>query len=202
MVLGTTRSGEAGTEALVEDIGDELQGLLNFVIPRGDCGATGPTGPTGPTGARGATGPTGATGPAGAASAAIAYQLGALRNQTAGGGLALSTLQADPESDYALGADHIVLRLAGTYLLHYVVFVPQGAAIDTVLRLQANERTLLSSVVRAVKRADSAQSATFCGQALIVAERGTVVRVASSGLLNLTDSASNTAVSLSVDRVV
>ena len=55
MVIGTTKSGEAGTEASVEDIGDELQGLLNFIIPAG------PTGPTGPAG------------PAGAASAAIAY---------------------------------------------------------------------------------------------------------------------------------
>ena len=184
MVIGTTKSGEAGTEASVEDIGDELQGLLNFIIPAG------PTGPTGPAG------------PAGAASAAIAYQLGSLRNRQTGGGLLLSTLQADPEADYALGEDSVTIRLAGTYMLRYTVYVPEQASIDTVLRLQANEQTLLSSVVRAVKRANSGQSATFSGQALLVAERGAVVRVTSSSALNLTDTAANTSVSLAIDRVV
>ena len=161
-----------------------MQGLLNFVIP---AGATGPTGPTGP---------------AGALSAALAYQLGTLRSQSNGGGLALSTLQADPEDGYSLGVDHVVIHSAGTYLLRYTVFVPEAAAIDTVLRLQANDQTLLSSVVRAVKGASCGHSATFSGQALIVAERETTVRVTSSSILNLTDSAANTAVSLSIDRVV
>ena len=38
------------------DSGDETQGLLDFVIPRGDTGPIGPTGAAGPKGATGATG--------------------------------------------------------------------------------------------------------------------------------------------------
>ena len=155
--------------------------MLDFVIPAG---------------------PTGPTGPAGAASAALAYQLGSLRNQQTGGGLVLSTLLADPEGDYSLGEDAVIIRSAGTYLVRYTVFVPEQTAVDTVLRLQANEQSLLSSVVRAVKGAGSGQSATFSGQALLKADAGTAVRVISSSALNLTDTAANTSVSLSIDRVV
>ena len=65
----------------VQDVGDERQGLLDFVLPAGA------TGPTGATGATGATGPAGPAGPAGKGTAAMAYQLGSLRNEAADGSL-------------------------------------------------------------------------------------------------------------------
>ena len=167
----------------VQDVGDERQGLLDFVLP---AGATGPAGPAGP---------------AGKGTAALAYQLGSLRNAAADGALTLSTLLASPAEDYALSQNALTLREAGTYLLRYTVFVPEQAAIDTVLRLQANEQTLLSSVVHAVKSAGAGQSATFSGQALLVAGADTLVRLTSSAALNIAGTAANASATLSAERI-
>jgi hypothetical protein len=71
---GTTTTGSPGTAANVTNVGTTAAAVFNFLIPRGDVGATGPTGATGsqgpigntgPAGATGPTGPTGATGPQG-----------------------------------------------------------------------------------------------------------------------------------------
>ena len=56
-----------------------------------------------------------------------------------------------------------------------------------MLHLQANEQTLLASVIRAVKNAG--QSATFTAQALLVAGANTSVRLISSTALNIADTA-------------
>ena len=72
ITIGTTTTGEAGTDATVINSGTDENVILDFTIPAGATGPTGPagadgaigaTGPTGPAGADGATGP---TGPAGA----------------------------------------------------------------------------------------------------------------------------------------
>ena len=68
--VNSTTTGAPGTDASVTNSGDEVNVMLDFVIPRGATGATGPQGPQGETGATGPTGPTGpqgATGPTGAA---------------------------------------------------------------------------------------------------------------------------------------
>ena len=71
IAVGTVTTGAAGSSATVINSGTSSAATFDFVIPRGDTGATatGATGATGPQGATGATGPqgaTGATGPAGA----------------------------------------------------------------------------------------------------------------------------------------
>lgn len=43
--VGTTQTGEAGTEATVQNGGTTSAAVLNFVIPRGEKGDTGATGP-------------------------------------------------------------------------------------------------------------------------------------------------------------
>jgi hypothetical protein len=67
--VGTTTTGEAGTNANVVNSGTTSAAVLDFTIPRGDKGEKGDTGPTGPTGAAstvaGPTGPTGSTGSTG-----------------------------------------------------------------------------------------------------------------------------------------
>ena len=72
--VGTTTTGEAGTNASVTNSGDETNVILDFTIPRGDTGPAGPagergsagdTGPAGPAGERGPAGETGPAGPAG-----------------------------------------------------------------------------------------------------------------------------------------
>jgi hypothetical protein len=66
ITIGTVTTGAPGSSATITNVGTAENAILNFVIPRGDVGATGATGPTGATGATGAAGPTGATGPQGA----------------------------------------------------------------------------------------------------------------------------------------
>jgi hypothetical protein len=75
--VGSTTTGQPGTNATVVNTGTTQAVVLAFTIPRGDVGPIGPTGPQGPQGLTGATGPqgpqglqgdtgpTGATGPQG-----------------------------------------------------------------------------------------------------------------------------------------
>lgn len=67
IAIGTTTTGEPGTDATVTDTTGSPNHVLEFVIPRGADGNDGAIGPTGPTGATGITGATGPTGPTGAA---------------------------------------------------------------------------------------------------------------------------------------
>ena len=80
ITIGTTTTGNPGTNASVTNVGTNENAILNFTIPAGATGAQGiqgPTGPTGPQGIQGAagvqgeigpTGPTGPTGPSGESS--------------------------------------------------------------------------------------------------------------------------------------
>ena len=45
ITVGTTQTGDAGTDATVTNGGTTSAAVLNFVIPRGQTGATGPAGP-------------------------------------------------------------------------------------------------------------------------------------------------------------
>lgn len=68
ITVGTTTTGEAGTDALVTNSGTLEDAILDFTIPAGITGPTGPQGdigPTGPTGITGPTGPQGEIGPTG-----------------------------------------------------------------------------------------------------------------------------------------
>ena len=64
--IGTTTTGNAGTDASVSNTGTGTAAVLNFTIPRGATGATGPQGATGAAGADGNDGATGPQGPQGA----------------------------------------------------------------------------------------------------------------------------------------
>ena len=70
VTVGTTTTGEPGTDASVTNSGTSSAAVLNFTIPRGakgETGATGATGPQGPKGDKGDKGDTGEQGPAGSA---------------------------------------------------------------------------------------------------------------------------------------
>ena len=60
ITVGSTTTGNAGTNASVTNSGTSSAAVLDFVIPRGDTGATGATGATGPAGADGRDGNDGA----------------------------------------------------------------------------------------------------------------------------------------------
>ncbi|MBR1748336.1 MAG: collagen-like protein [Bacilli bacterium] len=60
--VGTTTTGEAGTEASVVNSGTSENVILDFVIPQGIQGETGPQGPQGIQGIAGPAGPQGADG--------------------------------------------------------------------------------------------------------------------------------------------
>ena len=66
--VGETVTGDPGTDANVENTGDDQNVVLKFTIPRGakgDPGQEGPQGERGPEGPQGAEGPRGEQGPAG-----------------------------------------------------------------------------------------------------------------------------------------
>lgn len=79
--IGTTSTGNPGTQASVYNSGTDSNAVLNFTIPRGDKGDTGATGPTGPTGPEGPTGPTGPQGPQGAVKSLYVNSLPASGNE-------------------------------------------------------------------------------------------------------------------------
>jgi len=62
VTVGTTTTGNAGTEASVVNRGTETDLVLDFVIPRGEKGEQGERGDTGATGATGAAGAAGKDG--------------------------------------------------------------------------------------------------------------------------------------------
>lgn len=62
ITVGATTTGEPGTNAKVENVGDVSQAVLNFTIPRGDKGDKGDKGDQGDTGSQG---PQGEPGPKG-----------------------------------------------------------------------------------------------------------------------------------------
>lgn len=45
VTVGTTQTGEAGSEASVQNVGTTSAAVLNFTIPRGEKGDTGAAGP-------------------------------------------------------------------------------------------------------------------------------------------------------------
>ena len=65
ITVGTTTTGEPGTQAQVTNTGTENAAIFNFTIPQGVQGPKGDTGPQGEPGAKGDTGPQGDPGPEG-----------------------------------------------------------------------------------------------------------------------------------------
>lgn len=65
ITVGTTTTGEPGTEAQVTNSGTAQDAILNFTIPQGVPGPKGDTGPQGEPGAKGDPGPKGPQGPQG-----------------------------------------------------------------------------------------------------------------------------------------
>ena len=53
VAVGAVSTGAAGSNAIVTNSGSSSAAIFNFIIPRGDTGATGPSGTPGPSGATG-----------------------------------------------------------------------------------------------------------------------------------------------------
>ena len=68
IAVGSTTTGNAGTNASVTNSGTSSAATFNFTIPKGDTGATGSTGSQGPQGIQGIQGPAGNDGADGAIS--------------------------------------------------------------------------------------------------------------------------------------
>jgi len=116
----------AGDYANVVNVGTEEDAILDFVIPRGEKGATGPTGLTGPRGERGEKGDTGndgPTGPQGPAGAAATVRIG---NVTTG----------DVPSVKNVGSDRDAI-------LEFVL--PKGVSIEDEERFQVKAKSVIFS---------------------------------------------------------
>lgn len=71
--VGTTSTGEPGTQAYVINAGTSCNAVLDFVIPAGEQGPQGPQGPRGFQGPKGDTGAVGPAGPQGNTGATVAF---------------------------------------------------------------------------------------------------------------------------------
>ena len=67
IAVGSTTTGDPGTDAKVVNIGDETDAIFNFTIPRGEQSPAGPKGDPGPAGEQGPAGPKGDPGEQGPA---------------------------------------------------------------------------------------------------------------------------------------
>ena len=65
IAVGSTTTGDPGTDAQVVNVGDETDAVFNFTIPRGEQGPAGEQGPKGDPGEQGPQGPAGEQGPKG-----------------------------------------------------------------------------------------------------------------------------------------
>lgn len=84
--VGTTTTGNPGTEASVTNVGTASVATFNFTIPRGDVGPTGATGPTGPAGSGNVTGPASSMG------SNIAVFVGTTGTTIADGGIGIAQI--------------------------------------------------------------------------------------------------------------
>lgn len=66
VTVGETVTGDAGSQASVQNTGDEHAAVLTFTVPKGDKGDKGDAGEKGETGERGPQGDQGPQGPRGA----------------------------------------------------------------------------------------------------------------------------------------
>ena len=97
VTVSETVTGEAGTQASVENVGTNTEVKLKFTIPKGDKGETGAQGPAGAKGDTGETGPQGPAGQDAVLTPATTSALGAVKQATAvsdSSGATDSTLEA------------------------------------------------------------------------------------------------------------
>ena len=105
--VGTTTTGEPGTNANVTNSGDETNVILNFTIPRGDTAPTGPAGEPGPAGPGVATG--GTTGQILAKKSNANFDTEWIDVPNSGGGLTKTILWTNPNPQNEMGGTQLVM---------------------------------------------------------------------------------------------
>ncbi len=164
ITIGTTTTGEPGTNASVTNSGTDENAVLDFVIPRGDTGATGPAGPQGLqgeqglqgiAGIQGPTGPTGPTGPAGPAAVSQTSTYGRKYNTT----VTPISLEANIAQDVPLGSNgpsnsitlgtqnKLIITTDGIYKLEYFFSGSASTNTEVTLNVKQNANPIGSTTI-------------------------------------------------------
>jgi hypothetical protein len=179
ITIGTVTTGAPGSSATITNVGTAENAILNFVIPRGDVGATGaagatgaigPTGATGATGAQGSTGPQGPTGPQGETGPAGPQGLkGDTGDQGPQGDTGPQGPQGDPGPTGATGATGAT-GPAGTITVGSVTTGSAGTGVSVT-----NSGTSTSAILNfTIPRGDPGTNATVTAGTGIAVSTGQV----------------------------
>ena len=160
ITIGTTTTGDPGTNASVTNVGTNENAILNFTIPAGATGAQGiqgPTGPTGPQGIQGAAGaqgeigPTGPTGPSGESSLSYGSKYDTTTDTI--------SLTADTDSPVPLtttaplsgitgtNANTLTITANGVYKIDYFFNGSPNVEATLTLSVSQNSNTISSSTI-------------------------------------------------------
>jgi hypothetical protein len=133
VTVANTNTGAPGTNASVENVGDEHNAVLNFTIPRGDKGETGATGAQGPAGQDGKDfTPTVVTALPETGENGVLYMTEkAHTTQTATGNPITATIADDAGKieDFQLDGDTFQQSYTGKNLLNFVPVSNQGMTV-------------------------------------------------------------------------
>ena len=131
---------------------------------------------------------------------AFAHRNGRLNNDAADAGIRFDGLQASSPSHFSLDSSEIFCGVPGTYLIHYTLFLPRGADIDTLFQLEVNQQTLLPSVLHVEHAADT-PGATYASQALLTATSPMVCRLVSGEEIDVRDATATAVATLSLLKI-
>lgn len=211
LAVGTTTTGDAGTNATVTDSGGSPNHVFDFVIPRGfdgsdgEDGATGPTGPTGPQGIQGEIGPTGPqgiqgeigpTGPAGTGLDAYGGRYSTIDQTfttTAGTPTQIELANVMPTLDIDETSNPNALTIidAGDYELTYNALAEVDNAGNLTLAIRNNGTNIPGTVQTLTLTANESES--FGGSIVVTLTAGSIIDLALTSTVDTNDGTVNQA---------
>lgn len=108
---------------------------------------------------------------------AYARQTGILSAGMDTTGIAFDYFDASCAEDFEIDAEFLTINRPGTYLITYIITVPQAASVDAIFRLMTENRPVAGTTVR-VRHTPAADDAAYMAQ--------TVVRINERTTLTLT----------------
>lgn len=152
ITIGTTTTGDSGTEASVTNVGTSENVILNFVIPQG------PTGPTGPTGPEGTS-----------SLSAYGRIYDVAENDivlTANTAKSIPLGSAGPLSNITLGNDNtLLLEESGTYLIDYYFSGSSNVTTQITIEVVQNSNPIGNTTI--TKDVTANEDIDFSGSTII-----------------------------------
>ncbi len=193
--VGTTVTGDPGTNASVTNAGTNENAVLNFVIPRGATGPTGSQGPIGPIGpagpagiqgVQGIQGPVGPTGPAKVISYGSKYDTStntiSLTQDTAS---VIPLATTGPLSGITGDvANTLTIPETGVYKIDYFFNGSTSATGDITLEILQNNNPIASTTI--IKEFEANKDDTLNGSAILNLTLNDAITLGLSSSVNAT----------------